>query len=238
MIVDPDFPDHWKTRMLVGLLDGDEVAPVYVIRLWAHCQNRRQWTFTNVSAEALKALCRFPGHANKLESSLAASGFIRREADTLIVCGWDDYNASLVASWSNGRKGGRPPKPRGLDNQKNNKPMGSREEKRREDNTPKPPKGGDCVDLGFEEFWALYPLKKHYRPDAERVWRSLDLRPETVPIVLAALEAELESPAWQRGRITTPQKWLRGRPWEQTPKSRLSERDALILKYTAKEQGK
>ncbi len=42
MIIDPDFPDHWKTRMLVGALNNDETAPVYLLRLWGHCQNRRQ----------------------------------------------------------------------------------------------------------------------------------------------------------------------------------------------------
>jgi hypothetical protein len=110
MIVDPDFCDHWKTRMLVGALDGDECAPLYVLRLWAHCQNRRQSTFENISQEALKALCRFPGNSNKLESSLVTSGFVRREGKVLIVVGWDEYNSSLIAAWNNGTKGGRPPK--------------------------------------------------------------------------------------------------------------------------------
>lgn len=107
VIVEPDFCDHWKTQMLIDLT-GDAAAPVYLLRLWAHCQNRRQWQFTDVSPAALKALCRFPGHANKLESSLVASGFIRRDGSTLTVCDWEVYNASLVAAWNNGKKGGRP----------------------------------------------------------------------------------------------------------------------------------
>lgn len=111
MIVDPDFPDHWKTRMLVNLLGGDEASPVYVIRLWAHCQLRRQWTFEGLTPEALKALCRFPGHANKLDSSLSTSGFVRRTGTALEVLNWGDYNASLIAAWNNGSKGGRPKRP-------------------------------------------------------------------------------------------------------------------------------
>lgn len=145
MIIDPDFPDHWKTRTLVGLLDGDECAPVYVIRLWAHCQNRRKDTFENLTSEALKALCRFPGHANKLESSLAASGFIRRSEGVLVVLNWAEYNSSLIAAWQNGSKGGRPAKPTGYQRKKptgsentdNGKPTGyptgSRVDKSRED---------------------------------------------------------------------------------------------------------
>lgn len=111
MIVDPDFVDHWKTRILVGLLE-DEAAPIYVLRLWAHCQNRKQDQFENLTTAALKALCRYPGHPNKLESSLLSSGFIRREQETLIVCNWAEYNASLIAAWNNGKTGGRPKKNR------------------------------------------------------------------------------------------------------------------------------
>jgi len=146
MIVDPDFVDHWKTRLLVGSLDGDESAPMYVLRIWAHCQNRRQWQFDNLTHEALKALCRFPGHSNKLEASLVASGFIRREGKMLIVCNWDEYNRSLIAAWSNGGRGGRPPgkqaekpqqttngEPNENPNETQGKPTGSRVEESRED---------------------------------------------------------------------------------------------------------
>ncbi len=126
MIVDPDFCDHWKTRMLVGTLDGDECAPLYVLRLWAHCQNRRQSTFENISPEALKALCRFLGNANKLEASLVTSGFVRRDGKVLEVVGWEEYNSSLIAAWSNGARGGRPPKFKPLNNpiETQSKPVG------------------------------------------------------------------------------------------------------------------
>ena len=144
MIVDPDFPDHWKTRMLVDALDGDEAAPVYLLRLWAHCQNRRTAAFENLPQAALKALCRFPGHPNKLESSLAASGFVRREDQILIVVGWEEYNASLIANWSNGRKGGRPKITHGLSTGNPSKTHGEpiRVDKIREDKTPLTPQGG------------------------------------------------------------------------------------------------
>ncbi len=109
MIVDPDFFDHWKTLLLVENLDGDQAAPIYVLRLWAHCQNRRQSSFDNLSDRALKALCRFPGQANKLVSALSESGFVRRSEDGQTeVVGWDEYNAKLLANWENGAKGGRP----------------------------------------------------------------------------------------------------------------------------------
>jgi hypothetical protein len=158
MIVDPDFPDHWKTRMLVGLLDGDEAAPVYVLRLWAHCQNRKQATFENINQEALKALCRFPGHSNKLESSLATSGFIRRHGDILEVVNWSQYNASLIAAWNNGKRGGRNP---GVPK---TKPRGSREEKSREEKIEPPvvplaiPPPLDTPE--FRSAWQLWRLHR------------------------------------------------------------------------------
>lgn len=138
MIVDPDFPDHWKTRLLVDCLDGDAAAPVYVLRLWAHCQNRRTHIFHNITTAALKALCRYPGHPNKLEAGLSASGFVRRAAGVLIVHEWERYNASLIAAWKNGSLGGRPPNKNpdetpGLPTANPDETDKSRVDKRRED---------------------------------------------------------------------------------------------------------
>lgn len=138
MIVDPDFCDHWKTRMLVGLLEGDEAAPVYVLRLWSHCQNRRQSSFENLPAEAIKALCRYPGEASLVDSAMETAGFLHREGDVLHVCGWAEYNAALIAAWVNGGKGGRPSKNAEkhaeIDGEKpKGKPRGSRVEKSREE---------------------------------------------------------------------------------------------------------
>lgn len=109
MIVDPDFFDHWKTLLLIEELDGDPAAPLYVLRLWAHCQNRRQSHFTEFSEKALKALCRYSGHPQKLVAGLAAAGYISFSPDgELVVLGWDEYNSKLLANWENGQKGGRP----------------------------------------------------------------------------------------------------------------------------------
>lgn len=109
MIVDPDFLDHWKTRMLVDLLSGDECAPLYVIRLWGHCQTRRNWVF-DIPNVGVKALCRFQGDASAIDGALIAAGFISRDGSSVTVIGWDEHNASLIANWKNGKKGGRPPK--------------------------------------------------------------------------------------------------------------------------------
>jgi len=109
VILDPDFLDHWKTRMLVDLLGGDECAPLYVIRMWGHCQSRRAIEF-DIPAVALKAICRAPHDAETLESALIQAGFAERSGPTPRVPKWAEHNPKLVANWRNGSNGGRPSK--------------------------------------------------------------------------------------------------------------------------------
>jgi hypothetical protein len=110
MIVDPDFFEHWRTRMLVDALGGDQMAPMYVMRIWAHCQSRRATSF-DMPAAGLRSLCRFPGDAALLESSLIDAGFIERNGVAIDAPTWAEYNSKLIANWRNGATGGRPKAP-------------------------------------------------------------------------------------------------------------------------------
>lgn len=109
MIVDPDFFEHWRTKMLIDALGKDQMAPMYVMRIWAHCQSRRATSFI-IPAAGLKALCRFEGDAALLETSLIDAGFIERDGLTISAPEWAEHNAGLIANWENGKKGGRPKK--------------------------------------------------------------------------------------------------------------------------------
>jgi hypothetical protein len=111
MIIEPDFLDHWKTRLLMRLLDTD-AAPNYVIRLWSHCQTRKTNIFPEWSPVILSSVCRWPGDADVFWSAMLQT-FCRIEDGHLVAHQWDEVNAGLICSWSNGAKGGRPKKPTG-----------------------------------------------------------------------------------------------------------------------------
>ncbi len=111
MIVELDFLDHWKTRLLSRLLDT-ETAPLHVIRLWAHCQTRKTNRFADWNPAILSAVCRWNGDAQEFWDAMLQT-FCRSEDGCLIAHQWDEVNAGLICSWSNGAKGGRPKKPTG-----------------------------------------------------------------------------------------------------------------------------
>jgi hypothetical protein len=124
MIVEYDFLDHWKTQMLIHLLD-DPCAPQYVLRLWGHCQIRKTYRFSmgskRVISNMISGVCKYPLGAKRTAEeffdALNECGFIdvceKQSGDenfSFEVHDWKDVNASLIASWKNGRQGGRPRK--------------------------------------------------------------------------------------------------------------------------------
>jgi hypothetical protein len=121
MIVETDFLEHWKTRLLVRLL-GTETAPLYVIRLWAHCQSRKTYRLTQMGSgltqskpDMLSAVCRWDGDPQIFWSAMVQT-FVEDSEDGIVAHGWAEANASLVASWNNGKMGGRPKSEKPKDN--------------------------------------------------------------------------------------------------------------------------
>ncbi len=95
--------------MIVRLL-GTESAPLHIIRLWSHCQTRKTNRFPDWNPEILSAVCKWGGDANAFWSAILQT-FGRIEDGCFVAHQWDEVNSSLIASWSNGGKGGRPKKP-------------------------------------------------------------------------------------------------------------------------------
>lgn len=108
MIVEPDFLDHWKTRLLVRLL-GTEEAPIYVLRLWAHCQSRKTDRFTGWKPTVLASVCRWETDPQILWDAMLET-YMETDGDAVIARGWAETNAGLISAWTNGKLGGRPKK--------------------------------------------------------------------------------------------------------------------------------
>lgn len=186
LIVDPDFFDHWRTGMVINALN-DAAAPVYIMRLWAHCQDRKAYEFA-MPAAGLKAQCKCPADAQLFEESLIDAGFIRRDGDIVTVIGWAEKNAALIAAWGNGARGGRPKKnptethglPMGNPARTHGEPMANpqetdkrREEKIREENSSSLRSEEAPRAKRLPQDWAL--------PDEWRAWARKerpDLNPE------------------------------------------------------------
>lgn len=110
MIVEPGFFNHPKTLAFLSLIE-DDLAPIYVIKLWEYCQIHRQWEFERMTPYMLKSITGFKNDAQKLYDAMLEAGFIRKnDREAIVVHNWDRHNAGLIASWHNGRKGGRPKK--------------------------------------------------------------------------------------------------------------------------------
>ncbi len=114
MIIDPDFPDHWKTQLLVEL-SGDEIAVRCLLRLWSFCQTRKRWVFTEMTPAKLKSICKWPHDTEQWWNAMLECGWVKFNGDKeLTVHEWEKYNHRLIHNWNVGKLGGRPSKPKGL----------------------------------------------------------------------------------------------------------------------------
>ena len=99
MIVEPHFLTHWKTRRLVKLLGP--VAPLYVLALWAYCQNRRTDRL-RINAQELANICDFDANPQVLWDALIELRFLDLDGDDVIVHEWAEVNAILIGRWKGG----------------------------------------------------------------------------------------------------------------------------------------
>jgi hypothetical protein len=105
MIIEPDFFEHWKTKALVELTKRPE-SPLWVMRLWAHCQTRKAWRFHDLPDIAIKSICGVTAEIDPAAwvSALTQCRFIAKDGDTWEVHDWKKHNAGLVANWKNGSR--------------------------------------------------------------------------------------------------------------------------------------
>ena len=99
MLIQNDFINHWKTRLLINRL-GREAALVALLSLWAYCEKRRAWEL-RLSPLELAGLCDFAGDPKVLHDSLVEFRFLDPTIDPswVRVHDWGQTNSSLVAKW-------------------------------------------------------------------------------------------------------------------------------------------
>ena len=71
----------------------------------------------------------------------------------------------------------------------------------------------------FDRFWNAYP-KKTGKGDAEKIYHSLRVTPETEELILKAIGWQKRTDSWAKegGKfIPSPTKWLNARRWEDEP---------------------
>lgn len=158
------------------------MAAIYILRLWAHCQERKSDTFVMPPA-GLKAQCKCPAPADAFEKALIDAGFLVRDGASITVVGWAEKNASLIAAWENGSKGGRPKKNQ---NETHGKPTGNpavthgqpdanpgETDKRREEKNSPSLRSGEVRASRLPTDWVL-PVE--WRDWAEQARPDIDVR--------------------------------------------------------------
>jgi len=171
MIVTPDFLDHWKTKRLIQLLDDPE-APCGLLRLWAHCQNRKAYRFDpdKLNPSNVKGITQSRADKNALWDALIESGFLDLHGNGSVeVHGFYDANSTLFASWENGKKGGRPSKEKPTEN-----PTETQPEPKEEKDAEGKEKTNKQGETGEEEPFSPAPRKKSF-------WHGKDYSKAEVP---------------------------------------------------------
>lgn len=80
---------------------------------------------------------------------------------------------------------------------------------------PKPTGKSDSTE-GFAMFWKLYP-RKVQKAKAEAAWKKLEVTPEMLTVITAALARQVTSIDWLKSNgqfIPHPTSWLNGKRWE------------------------
>lgn len=128
--------------------------------------------------------------------------------------------AQAAANAENGKRGGRPRKQPKTDSvsvakrtesEKNPNPL------IHQSTNPEEQKHVQRTAARFEEFWALYPVKKG-RKAAERAWRAKGLDAKADEIIGHVLHMQANCTDWQRGFAPHGSTYVNGERWSDEPK--------------------
>jgi len=111
MKLDPGFPTHWKTELLIDRLGAEGI--VVLLRIWGRAQIRREWTGIKWTPKKLAMETKWKGDANHLWNVLTdadAPWLDVADDGTVSIHGFEDHQKQVIHLWAASSKGGRPRK--------------------------------------------------------------------------------------------------------------------------------
>ena len=73
-------------------------------------------------------------------------------------------------------------------------------------------------DPHWRRFWEVYP-RRDAKLDARKAWAQLSPDEATVDAIIHALGWQRQTDQWRRGFVPLPASYLRGRRWEDEPRT-------------------
>jgi hypothetical protein len=106
--VDPDYPDHPKTKRLVGLLGrGAEILP---IKLWCYCgkYHAENGRFTGYSPQEIESIVNWWGKYGEMVDAMVKVGFlVKCEDGDYKINDWNDHEGHVIVLKERGQKGAK-----------------------------------------------------------------------------------------------------------------------------------
>lgn len=196
---------------------------VYTLLLDAYYDREQAPT----KAEAIRiSRCRTPEELAALEAVL--SDFFQLDGDRYVQSRVEEEfvkaEEQAEKNRANGRSGGRPRKPKGNPVGFQSVPSGNPDQSETKGNplihqstNPDKQKHVQRAAARFDDFWALYPVKKG-RKAAERAWIAKGLDARADEIIGHVLHMQANCTDWQRGFAPQGSTYVNGDRWSDEPK--------------------
>lgn len=105
--IDPDFPEHPKTRRLIGLTTGN--AEGLLIRLWCFIAKYHGGSgrLPGYTSEEIEAVVRWDGPKGQLVGALCTVGFLHKEKEGYRIHDWLEHQGHLGVLHERAKKGAK-----------------------------------------------------------------------------------------------------------------------------------
>jgi hypothetical protein len=226
----------WTHPKVVTLSSQLSVTRAHVIGA-LHCawgiadQHADEFGVVSLTSELLDRLTETPGFS----AAMGRVGWMTPQGESMQFVDYQEHNGTTAKQRADAQKRQRLSRNRHNSVTEPCDKTVTREEKRREEKkkTPKPPEG---ADVGFDQFWKVYP-KKTNKPAAIRAWKLIQPGEALLARIVAHVESSAKTEDWtkeNRRYVPNPAAYLNGRRWEdQTDSPKASETDPELARRYA-----